>query len=90
MVLKPIFIASPILCSVLVTGLISPLSPTSPIKHMVDGMCKSKLEDKIAHTTPKSNAGSFTLIPPAIFKKTSLVAILNPHLLLLQSLIYYF
>ena len=79
-VLYPNFSASKIRWSILETGLISPAKPTSAAKQTFGLIATSWLEDKIAATTAKSMAGSSTLIPPVMFKKTSLAPNLNPAL----------
>ena len=76
--LKPNLLASEIRLSVWTTGLISPLSPTSPAKQVSDGIAKSKVEDRTEAITAKSHAGSVILSPPAIFRKTSFALSLKP------------
>ena len=61
------------------TERISPERPTSPAKQWPGGTVKSSNEEIIATTTAKSMAGSVTLIPPAIFKKTSDCPKKSPH-----------
>ena len=76
--LKPNFSASEIRWSTLVTGLTSPANPISAAKHIDLSIEISIFEDNTAATTAKSMAGSSTLIPPVIFKNTSLAPNLNP------------
>ena len=76
--LNPSFSASRIRCSILLTGRISPERPTSPAKHIRLLIGISMFEDKTAEITARSIAGSFTFIPPAILRKTSLATSLNP------------
>ena len=42
-------------------------------------MAMSTFEERMAQITPRSIAGSSTLIPPAIFKKTSFAPSLKPQ-----------
>ena len=77
---KPSFSASVIRWSMRLTGRISPESPTSAEKHIFGSMGISSLEESTEVTTARSIAGSSTLIPPAIFRKTSFAPSLNPHL----------
>ena len=72
--------ASLILLSICPTGRISPLRPTSAAKQCLVEMGSSKLDERMAAATARSHAGSLTLSPPAIFKKTSLAESLNPAL----------
>ena len=65
-------------CSIRFTGRISPLSPTSPAMQVSRSISVSILLDRMALMTDRSMAGSFTFNPPAIFKKTSFCASLNP------------
>ncbi len=60
------------------TGRISPDKPTSPAKQVSLATEMSKLEDSTALITERSIPGSFILSPPAMFKKTSFCANLNP------------
>jgi hypothetical protein len=59
-----------------------PVSQTSPLllqnKTFITGM--SSLEDKMAATTARSIAGSSTLMPPVMLRKTSLAPSLKPAL----------
>jgi hypothetical protein len=68
---KPSLAASAMRCSVRVTGLISPVKPTSPAKHTSIGTAISALLLSTAHTTARSIAGSSTRKPPARFRNTS-------------------
>ena len=77
---KPIFSASLILLSTRVTGRISPLKPTSAANVILGEMAISSFEERMAQITARSIPGSSTLIPPAIFRKTSFAPSLNPHL----------
>ena len=76
--LNPNFSASDILCSIRLTGRISPDSPTSPVIQVWFSMAMSILDERIALIIDKSIAGSLTFNPPAIFRNTSFCASLNP------------
>ena len=78
--LKPNFSASRMRCSIRLTGRISPESPTSPVIQVPASIAISILEESIALITAKSIAGSLTFMPPAILRKTSFCANLNPTL----------
>ena len=76
--LKPRRAASEMRLSVWETGRISPLSPTSPAKQLSEGIAKSKLDESTAQITARSQAGSLTLMPPAMLRNTSLALSLKP------------
>ena len=75
---KPSFSASRIRCSIRLMGRISPERPTSPAIHTFFSMAMSTLDDRMAEITARSMAGSLTLSPPAMFRKTCFCAILKP------------
>lgn len=79
---KPNLSASAILWSILVTGLSSPLSPVSAAKQYWELMERSSEDEIMLTRTARSIAGSSTFIPPAIFRKTSLLISLKPPLFL--------
>ena len=70
-VLNPIFSASFTRFSIILTALISPVKPTSPIATMSFGSGKFLKLEPTASTVPKSTAGSTNLIPLTTFKYTS-------------------
>lgn len=65
-------------CSTRLTGLTSPLSPTSPHMHHPVSRGVSTLLDSTAAITLVSMAISVTRSPPAILRKTSFCISLNP------------
>ena len=69
--LKPSFSASATRCSIRLTGLTSPLRPTSPAMHQPLSMAVSTLLDNTAEMILRSIAKSVTRKPPAIFMNTS-------------------
>ena len=78
MSVNPSFSASASRCSIRFTGRTSPLSPTSPAIHQPCSMGVSTLLDSTAAMILRSMARSVTLIPPAMFMKTSFCISLNP------------
>lgn len=65
MCLNPSFSASAIRCSTRLTGLTSPLNPTSPHMHQPVSIGVSTLLDNTAAMTLRSIAMSVTFSPPA-------------------------
>ena len=78
--LNPRRAASEILTSILETGRISPLRPISAAKHTSGDTGRSKLEERTATATARSQAGSDTLSPPAMLRKTSFAPRRKPAL----------
>ena len=78
--LNPILDASRIRCSIRETGLISPDKPVSPEKQISLPIGISRFEERTELIIARSIAGSFTLMPPAILRKTSFTPNLKPAL----------
>ena len=70
---KPNFVASLILSSAWLTFLISPDNPTSPKNTVEKEIGTSFTDEIIAAATARSAAGSNILMPPAMFKKISML-----------------
>src|SRR5262249_7836249 len=75
---KPICAASRTRSAAWVMPRTSPARPTSPNIAVVDGIARFRTLDAIAARTPRSDAGSSTVIPPATFTKTSSPMRLSP------------
>ena len=68
---KPICAASRTRSAACVMPRTSPARPTSPNIAVVGAITRFRTLDAIAASTPRSDAGSSTVIPPAMFTNTS-------------------